>query len=116
MAFQKNSAEQIISTASLEWCFQYEYNPDFDLGMGDWISDGDNDPRVLYYPCNDDLLFGKENEPTRERESSDFVTGPSAKRQHLSLKLSKKKRCLQSPVTVLLFLLTSKLVKKCRRD
>ena len=30
------------------WDFVYEYNPDFDLGMGDWISDGDND----------DLLFG----------------------------------------------------------
>ena len=30
------------------WDFEYEYNPDIDLGMGDWISDGDND----------DLLFG----------------------------------------------------------
>ena len=49
--------------------------------MGDWIGGGDNN----------DLLFGKENEPTSERESSDFAAGPSAKHQRLSLKLSKKK-------------------------
>ena len=30
------------------WDFEYEYNPDFDLGIGNWISDGDKD----------DLLFG----------------------------------------------------------
>lgn len=59
--FQKNSAEQIISPSLLcpwKWDFEYEYNTDFlHLGMGNTISDGDND----------DLLFGKENEPPSER-------------------------------------------------
>ena len=60
--WKKNSAEQIISPSLLrpwKWDFEYEYKQDFDLGLGDWISDGDND----------DLLFGKENEPTSEREN-----------------------------------------------
>ena len=48
--WKKNSAQQIISPSLLYpwiWDFEYEYNPNFDLGMGDWISNGDND----------DLLF-----------------------------------------------------------
>ena len=56
--WKKNSAEQIISPSLRKWDFEYEYNPDFDLGMGKWISNGDND----------ELLFGKENKPTSERE------------------------------------------------
>ena len=84
---KKKSAEQIISPSLLrpwKWDFEYEYNPDFNLGMGDWISDSDNDDLLF----DDDLLFGKEN----GRESSGFVAGPSAKRQRLSLKLSSKKK------------------------
>lgn len=85
MAFQKNSTQQIISPSLLrpwKWDFEYEYNPGFDLGMGNnWISNGKNH----------DLLFGKENEPTSERKSSDWVVGPSTKCQHISLQLSKKK-------------------------
>ena len=49
--WKKNSAQQIISPRPLRpwiWHFEYECNPDFDLRMGDWISEGDND----------DLLFG----------------------------------------------------------
>ena len=29
------------------WGFEYEYNQDFDLGIGDWISNGDNDDLVF---------------------------------------------------------------------
>ena len=85
---KKNSAGQIISPSLLQpwkWDFEYEYNPDFDLGMGDWMSDSNNEDVLL----DNDLLFGKEN----ERESSGLVAGPpSAKRQRLSLKLSGKKK------------------------
>ena len=31
------------------WDFEYEYNPDFDLGMGDWISDGDNNDSLTLF-------------------------------------------------------------------
>ena len=52
--------------------------------MSDWISNSDNDDLLF----DNDLLFSKEN----ERESSGFVTGPSAKCQRLSFKLSGKKK------------------------
>ena len=45
-AFWKWNSGRRISPSLLRpwiWDFEYEYNPDFDLGMGDWISDGDND-------------------------------------------------------------------------
>ena len=82
--------------------FEYGYilNPDFDLRTGDWI---DSD--------NDDLLFGKENEPSSEKAvilSLDLLQNASA----LASSYPRRKRRLQSPVTVLQFLLTSKLVKK----
>ena len=41
--WNKTSAEQITSPSLRKWDFEYEYNPDFDLGMGEWISNGDND-------------------------------------------------------------------------
>ena len=72
----------------------------------DGNSDGDND----------DLLFGRENEPTSERGRNDFVAGPSAKNASaLASSYPRRKCCLQSPVTVLQFLLTSNLVKKHQR-
>ena len=87
MSFQKKNAQQIISPSLLcpwKWDFEYKYNPNFDLGMGDWISEGADDEELL------DMLGGKENEPTLEGKSSECVSGPSTKRQRLSLKLSKK--------------------------
>ena len=86
MAFQKNSAHQIISPSLLrpwKWDFEYKYNPNFDLGMGDWITE-DIDDELLEATCD------KENEPTLEAGSSECAAGPSTKRQRLSLKLTKK--------------------------
>jgi len=86
MAFQENSAEQIISNSLLhpwKWDFEYKYNPDFDLGMGDLISDGDIDY----------LVFSKENEPTSERERG-AVTSAKCQCFSFSLKLSKKKSAI----------------------
>ena len=85
-AFWKwNSGRRILLNRSslLAFCvLGYEIlSTNFDLGMGDWISSGDND----------NLLFGKEN----ERKSRGFVAGSSAKRQCLSLKLSGKRRACE---------------------
>ena len=35
------------------WDFEYEYNQDFGLGIGDWISNGDNDD-LLFSNCISD--------------------------------------------------------------
>ena len=73
---------QIISPSLLRPLLfdrEYEYNPNFDTGMGDLICD------------SDDEMCDKEDEPTSARESSEGITEPSTKHQRLSLKLSKKK-------------------------
>ena len=99
--WKKNSAEQITSPSLWKWDFEYEYNPDFDLGMGEWISNGDNDEQ---------LQQGKQTD-LRERAvtlSLDLLQKLSA----LTSSYPRRKHHLQSPVTILQFLLMSKTHEK----
>ena len=107
MEFRKKNSASLLRP--WKWDFEYEYNPDFDLGMGDWMSDSDNED-VLF---DDDLLFGKENERAVALSLDRLLQNASAL---VSNYPAKRKRRLQTPVTVLQLLWTSKLLKKRQRD
>ncbi len=85
--------------------FAYKYDPNFNLGMGDWIIDEDE----LGLPvCRD-----KENDPT----SSACVSGPSAKRKRLSLKLPGRQRApLSESSNQFAVPVTSKALEKQPKD
>ncbi len=59
MYLTNDAAQQVISPSLLRplvWDFVYKYDPNLDLGMGDWISDEDEEGLPV---CRD-----KENDPT----------------------------------------------------
>ena len=102
LALEMNSGRRILLDRSslLVFCDlgngTLSTNTDFDLGMGDWMSDSDNED-VLF---DDDLLFGKENERERAVALSldRLLQNASAL---VSSYPAKRKRHLQTPVTVL---------------